>query len=278
MTKHKPRSQFANSFIDSPNPDVCCIKGCNNPVLALGLCNKHWRRMRQYGSPVAVKSHSGLMKGMSAEERFWHQVKKGDGCWLWAGATDRDGYGIFRGSIAGKLYTKAHRFSYTLHTGELVPDGKVVMHSCDNPRCVNPDHLSLGTTLDNMLDKVAKGRAKVPKGELAPTAILTEEQVRKIVLDPRPYAQIAADYGVKASTIGSIKQKVSWRSLEIDEVVHAERIGMRGEKQWSTKLTENDVREIRSSPLSGKELAEKFGLSPQAISSIRKRRNWKHVD
>ncbi len=129
-----------------------------------------------------------------------------------------------------------------------------------------------------MLDKIAKGRANVPKGSLAPTAILTEDQVRSIVLDARPYAQIAADYNVKASTIGSIKQRISWRSLEIEDVVHAKRIGMRGEKQWSTNLTEDDVREIRSSPLSGKELAEKFGLSPQAICSIRKRRNWKHVE
>lgn len=261
-----------------PTDNICCIKGCELPVLALGLCNKHWRRNRKYGSPVAVKSHSGLMKGLSAEERFWFQVKKSNGCWSWVAATDKDEYGIFRGAIAGTTYTKAHRFSYVLHTGEIIPDGMVVMHSCDNPRCVNPAHLSLGSTLDNMRDKIAKGRARVPKGADAGHAVLSEEQVRTIVLDARPYAQIAADYGVAASTIGSIKQKKSWKSLEVTEVVKAPRVGMRGERQWSTRLSEDDVREIRSSNLSGKELAEKFELSPQAICDIRKKRSWKHVD
>lgn len=277
MQKNVQRSEFANSFIDSLDPDVCCIKGCNEPVLALGLCNKHWRRNRKYGSPVALKSHSGLMKGLSAEDRFLLQVKKTDTCWLWTAAADKDGYGVFRGSVGGKIYAKAHRFSYAFYTGELIPDGLVVMHSCDNPRCVNPDHLSLGTTLDNMRDKIAKGRMRVPTGECSPHAVLTEEQVRTIALDARPYAQIAADYGVAAGTIGSIKQRVSWRSLELEQIVHAKRIGQRGSKQWSTHLTDEDVREIRSSELTGKELADKFDLSPQAICDIRKRRSWKHV-
>lgn len=277
MPRKEPRSAFANSFIDSLDPNVCCIKGCDEPVVALGLCNKHWRRNRRYGSPVALKSHSGSMKGLSAEDRFLLQVKKTEGCWLWAAATDKDGYGIFRGSVGGMMYTKAHRFSYVFYTGEVIPAGLVVMHSCDNPRCVNPDHLSLGTTLDNMRDKIAKGRARVPQGESSPHSALTEDQVRAILLDARPYAQIAADYGVAASTIGSIKQRISWRSLEVEQVGHAKRIGQRGAKQWSTHLTDDNVREIRSSGLTGKELADKFDLSPQAICDIRKRRSWKHV-
>ncbi len=129
------------------------------------------------------------MKGLSAEDCFWLQVKKTDGCWLWAAATDRDGYGIFRGALGGRLHTKAHQFSCALRTGEIVPTGMVVMHSCDNPGCVNPNHLTVGTSRDNMLDKIAKGRANVPEGELSPKAVLNEDQVRAIVLDARPYAQ-----------------------------------------------------------------------------------------
>ena len=257
---------------------ICGVKGCDLPALALGLCSEHWRRTREYGSPAVIKMHQGMIAVMPAKDRFWRQVKKTDGCWIWAGGTDKNGYGRMKAKVGGKIYRTAHRYSYTLHTGEIVPDDMVVMHSCDNPRCVNPDHLSLGTNRDNMLDKMAKERANVPKGELTGKARLTEKQVRAIVVDPRPHIQIAADYGVAASTIGSIKQGISWNSLGVEKIVHAKRIGMRGERQWSTKLTEADVREIRTSPLSGKELAEKFGLSPQAVSSIRKRRNWKHVD
>ena len=258
--------------------DVCCIKGCDEPVLALGLCNKHWRRNRQYGSPAAVKSHSGSMKGLSAEERFYFQVKKTDTCWLWAAAIDADGYGRFAGAVGGKIYTKAHRFSWALHTGEIIPKGALICHKCDNPRCVNPDHLFVGTPADNMRDKIAKGRHNIPKGADSTSAKLTEEQVLRIVKDPRPHAQIAADYAVRPSTIGSIKQRVSWHHLDIAEVAKAKRIGMRGEAQWSTHLTESDIREIRSSNLSGKELADKYQISPQAVTSIRKRRNWKHVE
>jgi hypothetical protein len=278
MNQKEPRSEFVSSFSDSADPNVCCIKGCDEPVIALGLCNKHWRRNRMYGSPVALKSHSGSMKGLSAEDRFFLQFRKTDECWLWAASTDKDGYGIFRGAVGGKMYTRAHRFSYALHTGEVIPNELIVMHSCDNPRCVNPDHLSLGTTLDNMRDKISKGRSQVPQGEDSTHALLTESQVRAIMLDARPYAQIAADYGVAASTIGSVKQRVSWRSVEVDQIVHAARIGQQGAKQWSTHLTDDDVREIRGSKLTGKELAEKYGLSPQAICDIRKRRSWRHVD
>ncbi len=258
--------------------EVCCIKGCDEPVVALGLCNKHWRRNKQYGSPVAVKSHSGLMKGMPAEDRFLFQVKKTESCWIWAAAIDRDGYGIFRGTVGGKTYTKAHRYSWVFHTGEIIPSGTLVCHKCDNPRCVNPDHLFLGTPADNMRDKISKGRHRARKGADSPSAILTEEQVLRIVKDPRPYAQIAADYGVRPSTIGSIKQRVAWRHLSVNEVARAKKIGMRGETQWSTHLTEANVREIRSSNLSGMELATKYEVSPQTITDIRKRRSWKHVD
>lgn len=218
------------------------------------------------------------MKGLLPEKRFMLQVKKTKQCWLWAAATDRDGYGIFRGSIAGKTYTKAHRFSYSLHTGEIIPDGMIAMHSCDNPRCVNPDHLSLGTNMDNMRDKIAKGRMRVAEGENGGHAVLTEKQVKAIVLDPRPYAQIAADYGVKASTIGSIKQRKSWKSVDIKKIVKTQRTGMRGTRQWSTHLADQDIRNIRSSQLSGKELSKRYEVSSQTICDIRKRRSWAHLE
>jgi hypothetical protein len=257
------------------DPKICCIKECENPVSALGLCVNHWRLNRKYGSPVAIKSHTGQFRGLSAEDRFERQVKKTEGCWTWIGGRDRDGYGIFKGEVAGVLFKRAHRYSYALHTGDLLT-GRQALHSCDNPSCVNPAHLSSGTAADNMKDKADKGRSRVPVGEQHGHAILTEEQAQSILADPRPYTAIAADYNVAASTIGSLKQRHSWGHLQ-GEVVKHTRIGKRGEKSYAAKVTAQDVLAIRASNESGKVLAERYGLSPQSVSGIRKFHSWKHV-
>lgn len=91
--------------------------------------------------------------------RWLNKVQVGpSGCWLWTASRDDDGYGKFQhpGS-AGQVHVRAHRWAYEHFVGP-VPDGQVVMHTCDNPPCVNPDHLDTGTPLDNNDDKVAKGR------------------------------------------------------------------------------------------------------------------------
>lgn len=255
--------------------DICGCKGCNLPVLALGMCNKHWQRNRKYGSPFAVKTHAGAMRGLTAPERFGLQMKMTEECWIWAAGLDADGYGRFRGVYEGMQYTRAHRYSWALHNRQNIPKGMLVCHRCDNPRCVNPDHLFLGTDSDNMRDKIAKNRHNVPKGELNRRAILTEAQALAILGDPRPYAQIAADYGVTAPTIGSIKNRESWAHLEVEVVKNsAPRANRKGK---GTKITEADVREILKAEKSGTELAEQFGVSRGLICNIQKRRTWAHV-
>lgn len=255
------------------DPNLCCIKGCDRSVEALGLCVNHWRRNRKYGSPVALKSHSGMFVGKPAEERFLMQVKKTDACWIWIACRDADGYGIFRGEVRGLKYTRAHRFSYALHTAD-VPRYKHVLHRCDNPWCVNPSHLFLGTNADNMADKVAKGRALGPRGIASHSAVLTEEQVKAVAIDPRPYAAIAADYEVTPQTVGDIKNRRSWRHIEVSPV-KGRKIGPNRGK--SDKLNPQFVREIRASAERLATLAEHYGVSKQTICDIRKRRSWKHV-
>jgi hypothetical protein len=90
-------------------------------------------------------------------ERFWEkvEVRGPDECWEWTAGLNENGYGRFRVNATTEAF--AHRMSYVLHYGD-DPGELMVMHSCDNPRCVNPAHLSLGTNEDNMRDAVAKGR------------------------------------------------------------------------------------------------------------------------
>lgn len=100
----------------------------------------------------------------STEEKFWSRVdKRGpDECWPWTGGRNTDGYGKAPRATGsrpiGRGYTAAHRVSWAIHFGP-VPDGLWVLHHCDNPPCVNPAHLWLGTNLDNIRDRDAKGRS-----------------------------------------------------------------------------------------------------------------------
>jgi len=87
-------------------------------------------------------------------DRFWNKVNKTDGCWEWGANRNPSGYGRFR--LNGRMEV-AHRVGYSLAFGQ-IPDGLFILHSCDNPPCVNPSHLRAGTKADNMRDMVQRGR------------------------------------------------------------------------------------------------------------------------
>lgn len=256
---------------------ICCIKGCNEKTEALGLCINHWRLNRKYGSPVARKQHSGMFRGKPADERFAMQVRKQpSGCLHWVGARDQDGYGSFRGEAAGQMHSRAHRWSWSFHNDQPIPKHGHICHKCDDPRCVNPEHLFLGDNAINMADKIAKGRARAPAGENHRDAVITEEQAKAILSDPRTYAEIAVEYHVKPSTVGGLKQRVSWRNLGDVEVVKHKRVGHR--RGVSEKITPEIVREIRTKQMTGKQYAAKFGVTQATVCDIQKRRSWAHVE
>jgi hypothetical protein len=98
--------------------------------------------------------------------RFWQSVDKSGECWVWISHTFRDGYGKFKGPGPEHKTFQSHRFVYALEVGE-IPKGMFVCHHCDNPPCVNPKHLFLGTALDNKRDCIAKGRANFQRKRAA---------------------------------------------------------------------------------------------------------------
>lgn len=145
---------------------------------------------------------------MSALDRFETKFlpEPMSGCWLWEASLRPNGYGRFGMGGAGNT-EYAHRASWRLYRGE-IPTGMCVLHRCDNPACVNPDHLFLGTQGDNSQDKWAKGRGV--KGEKASWSKLTEEDVRAIRADKRSLAQVAADFDISFQNVGLIKQRKTW--------------------------------------------------------------------
>ena len=164
-------------------------------------------------------------------------VDETSGCWLWQGGLDKRGRG--RISVNGRIRL-AHREVWRHLRGE-IQNGKYLCHTCDNPQCVNPEHLYVGTHQDNMNDMKARGRtwaAQNPeaarevgrrtglanthaRGEKNPKSKLTEQQVKFIRNDPRPTRYVAAEYAVNRTTIQRIRNGSAWAALkarkEIDD-------------------------------------------------------------
>jgi hypothetical protein len=133
------------------------------------------------------------------------------GCILWIGAKNNHGYGRFTMNGKGIL---AHRASYEITHGK-IPDGLFVLHKCDVPACINPDHLELGTQTDNMRQASQRQRVKVPrcKGEQQGSAKLTNEKVLMIRQEQGTHKSIAEKYGVSISVIYAVRNKKTWRHI-----------------------------------------------------------------
>lgn len=146
---------------------------------------------------------------MTATERFWRHVHKTDSCWEWWGARDKKGYGRFR--LAPGHTILAHRYSWQLHKGD--PGKLCVLHHCDNAHCVRPDHLWLGTRIDNNKDCLLKGR--VAKGESK--SKLSAQQVQDIRtyyrLGNTSQRTLARMFEVGQMTVSDIVRGKNWRHL-----------------------------------------------------------------
>ena len=142
-------------------------------------------------------------------ERFWSKVDKSGDCWEWLAGKNKKGYGQFHIS---RKQLGAHRVSWELTNSE-IPEGLCVLHRCDNPGCVNPDHLFLGTAQDNSDDKISKGRDSRLKGEDLPQSKLTWKDVREIrsIYPLLTQQQLATAYGVGQASIWEIVHNMRWK-------------------------------------------------------------------
>ena len=166
---------------------------------------KEWNRHQKRGS----YRHTASKRMKRFSERY--QVSE-SGCWEWTGRKDGKRYGL----IGWPPFRFAHRYAYATFVGE-IPDDLCVLHRCDNPPCVNPDHLFLGTREDNIADMLAKGRSA--KGEQIPNSKLTAEQVtdiRRMGQFGQTPLHLAETYGVTREAVYAILSRKTWKHLEAD--------------------------------------------------------------
>jgi hypothetical protein len=171
------------------------------------------------------------------ERYFWMHVEKGEGCWLWLGQLHRHGYGMIQ--LPG-LRLLAHRAAWILVHG-WIERREHVLHRCDNPPCVNPAHLSIGSHLDNVADMVAKGRQS--------RGARHAEAVRAALSNLRLNNPEKLDAGIR-----------------------------RGVSNGNAKLTDREVRIIRGCEGSSPQVSRIFGVSAAVVRDVRLRRRWRHVD
>lgn len=182
----------------------CSVEDCVRRYYAKGLCRVHWERQHHSGRLGTV----GVERGSNIAQRLAHYSKAEGSCIVFTGYRDSDGYGHL--TIDGE-YLSAHRLAWIEANGTDIPPGMLVRHRCDNPPCINPEHLELGTEADNARDKVERGRS-LP-GTANPAAKLSDEQVAAIkagILDGATNASLATAYGVGTSTISRIRRGVAW--------------------------------------------------------------------
>lgn len=169
------------------------------------------------------------MLAVDMYHRFWSKVSKTQSCWVWTASKNADGYGSF---AISRVTHRAHRVAWILTNGE-IPDGLQVLHRCDNPSCVNPDHLFLGTVRDNSRDMITKGRQWYQKdpvrarrarirnlprycGEANPAAKLTREAAEEIRRlhgqGGQTKAGLARQFGVSESCVRFILKGETWKT------------------------------------------------------------------
>lgn len=242
----------------------CSFRGCNKPAHSKGLCGAHYQHQRQ-GKPL--KPLKTQYHGLTEQERFESRVsREKHSCWVWTGPLDKNGYARFRNATG---YPElVHRVAWRFYR-DVDPGILCVLHRCDNPRCVNPRHLYLGTQADNVADMWARGRANpgVSRGERHGCAKLTEEAVKEIRTSKDTARKLAEKHGVSDTQIYDVRHGKSWRHHKTPPIPCPVR----------RRLTKEDVLAIRASEERGAVLAKRYGVRSSTISRILTRVRWRNI-
>ena len=188
----------------------CSSETCNRSGSRRGYCNRCYRAKLRSGEIELVRVCNTRP---SPEQRFALKFKRGSvaECWEWSGLRNPQGYGHF---FADGSYRFAHRFSWTLKNGAIA-DGLFVLHRCDNPSCVNPRHLFLGTQKDNMRDCASKGRSQ--RGESHAKTTLSESAIiemrDRFAAGSITMASLAREYGLDPSSVFGIVNRRTWKHI-----------------------------------------------------------------
>lgn len=185
---------------------ICSIPDCNKSAKRRGWCNAHYKRWLRHGDPVAGRTPNGDVRRFLKAALSY----EGDDCLFWPYARCRKGYA--RINMSGQSQVASHVVCKEAHGDPPTPLHEAA-HSCGNGNlgCVNPRHLSWKTPAANNADKIEHGT--LIRGEQHPFAKLTEDTVRMIYHDERPYPAIAAAHNISVPTIYDIKRRRSWSWL-----------------------------------------------------------------
>jgi hypothetical protein len=212
------------------------------------------------------------------QDRFWRHVTPGslDECWEWQGSRDQRGYGKLNRGRTGEGNLKAHRASYEIHFGSC-PDDLDVCHRCDNPPCVNPAHLFLGTHQDNMADMVQKGRSGAGTEYVAAhQRKFTDAQIREMRDLGAAGVEgdaIAERFGVRRKYVSEILS--GRRRMEAGGPISPLPKGNRGPRPWQRALTAEQAEEIRALVASAgtrrewEQIADRYGVGWWHVRDIR---------
>jgi hypothetical protein len=185
---------------------TCSIEGCGKKYVGLGYCSKHYTRLKRYGDPLYPGKQGGGFKARKID------FKLDNGCFIITShKLNADGYAetMIRG-----VTKKVHRHVYEQCFGK-IPDGLVVRHKCDNPSCVNPDHLETGTHKDNVKDMISRNRQA--KGSRKHFSKLTESDVLEIrtsLARGLTNREIANKFSIDESIISEIKNRKAWKHVK----------------------------------------------------------------
>ena len=190
----------------------CLVISCQSQVNrypSSGMCDMHAQRVERHGAITEPHRKMPLYK------KFLMHVNDTGECWEWMGVKNATGY--------GRLYHKskpiaAHRYSYSIYNG-LIKDGQLIRHTCDNPSCVNPEHLISGSNMDNSRDMKDRGRGI--RGEKVSASKLKKADIPVIIKKRKQgvkLTELAKEFGVSAETIKHVVKRKTWKHVAIEGV------------------------------------------------------------